>query len=199
MRYQPITPVYGDHSRFWDNNVKGTWRCSVCRAATIISLFIGIQFSVAVYAFYYCYEHVYPGSKIAAVIDVKYNVFHLFYWTFVVFASIFNFVICSWVYRCTTGPIKRWFPCYPFVATVIFCVVGSWPLWVAALVELIWQNVVWNNACQGWDITAVLQGVGSSYSRFHIQCWISNNYSRKWRKLYYATCPSTFQEFVRRL
>jgi hypothetical protein len=30
-----------------------------------------------------------------------------------------------------------------------------------ALVESIWQNAVWNDACQGWDITAVLQGIGS--------------------------------------
>jgi hypothetical protein len=43
----------------------------------------------------------------------------------------------------------------------MLCVVGSWPIWVSALIDFIWQNVVWDNACHGWDLMAVLEGIGS--------------------------------------
>jgi hypothetical protein len=35
---------------------------------------------------------------------------------------------------------------------------GTWELWIIAVIEPLWRRVVFNNACQGWDISATLQG-----------------------------------------
>lgn len=163
MRHQPVNRVAGAYPRFWDGNetCRGAWRPSLRRVMATITLFIAIQVAIAAYTYYYCYEHVYPGSKTATVIDRSYSVFHFVYWASVAFAIIFNFVLSFLVCCYAVGPIQRWFPCYRLAGAVMLCVVGSWPIWISALIDSIWQNAVWDNACHGWDITAVLEGIGS--------------------------------------
>jgi len=44
----------------------------------------------------------------------------------------------------------------PWIAICLF--VGTWQMWIYWMMNAVWYNDVWNNACNGWDGYAILAG-----------------------------------------
>jgi hypothetical protein len=106
------------------------------------------------------YSQVYPDSKIAANILLNNHTksaWTAFYWIFAICAVGFNMSI---IILLPFGWFRSRWQC-PFLCLLIIVVPALVfaPFYAAVIIRDIWGDVAWTNACNGWDITAVVQGV----------------------------------------
>jgi hypothetical protein len=134
----------------------------------------------AVYLYYVCYISVHPGSKIAANINTGSKVasniitgpteygntttggaaFRVIYFILALVLTVFNFILVSNRYF-INGEFDdlRWpwflLPCGAVVALGGISVM----FWAMFAVRIPWQNHVFANACEGWQVMALLNGI----------------------------------------
>ena len=114
------------------------------------------------------YANIYPGSKFAANIllnNSTWKAWEAFYWIFVICATVCNIMLLftDWYKRLwRLGQKLRsgcliciWFGLLPLLTFLAL----SGAIWMTYLIRSLWKGNAWNNACQGWDITAVVTGV----------------------------------------
>ena len=112
--------------------------------------------------YYYCYDYVYPGTKLSqslndleALTAIKWSLAFLLLPPNL-FAAIMLFRLAiktldARIRFLVVSLLPVWF---------LLCVLlGTWGFWIAWPVGSIWHRKVWNDACNGWDLLAVLEGV----------------------------------------
>jgi hypothetical protein len=141
----------------------------------LILFIVVLNLVLAIYGYYYCYDSVYPGTKIAANIsrnDSTTSAFAAFYWILSGPAIMVNIPIAWWFMKLWIGlsgkvGLKGVFASLmAFIAFWTCMALGTWTIWISFPLEILWHKSVYNNACMGggWDITAVLSGV--SYASY---------------------------------
>jgi len=129
--------------------------CSIAvatRYLLALSLFIGVESVAFLINYYYCYDSVYPGSKPAAMLNKNWTAYIIFKWIAGLLTVPATFAL---------APVVLW----PILILGESCLllylwgaISTWGFWVSWPMEYIWHKAVWNGACQGWNITAILQG-----------------------------------------
>lgn len=114
------------------------------------------------------YSDIYPGSELAAHIlrnTSTWGAWFAFYWIFTIFACICNVSLLftdqwKWFWR-LSEKLKFGWLIRVWRMVLVLVVIGLifGPIWVTYLIRGLWSNSVWNSACSGWDITAVIQAV----------------------------------------
>lgn len=107
------------------------------------------------------YKEVYPGSMLAANIELNSHTataFCAFIWIFVFASTIFNwYIVGMWFLKLDNF-------CLTFILFYPLSALGALGFWLFFVIQIVWQGNVWSNACNDWDISAVVQG--ASYD-----CW----------------------------
>lgn len=139
-----------------------------CKArGCIIGIMIILEIGFVLFNYYYSYQSVYPGSKVAANINRTRSSGTAF--------EVFKWMICSASVALTGSLavlllifgarlVDKIFPRWVIVPFATFwvplCVfLGTWQVWISFLLVPVWTDHVYSTACHGWDMSANLQGV----------------------------------------
>jgi hypothetical protein len=132
--------------------------------ARIIIAVICIEVIVFFFVYYYCYRFVHPGSKPAANINASHDAFNVFKWILSALVLWFNvaIVLSLILPTCGGGPGMATKAIKLYALALATVLLTSWGFWLSWPLEMLWHNAVWNDACQGHNIMAVLQGVNAT-------------------------------------
>jgi hypothetical protein len=133
----------------------------------IISGVIVLEVIFVLLNYYDCYQSIYPGSTVAAAINRTVATGTVF--------NVFKGMICSGGVAITGTVLVmllirgmrygvKLFPRWIVISFAIICLpvlifLGTWQGWISFMLKPVLTNYVYNTACQGWDISADLQGV----------------------------------------
>lgn len=115
--------------------------------------------------FYYCYDYVYPGTKLSQRLN-DLEALSAIKWSLAFLLLPPNLFAATMLFRLASKTFDtriRFLAVSLLPIWFLLCVlVGTWGFWIAWPMGSIWHWKVWNDACNGWDLLAVLEGV--SYS-----------------------------------
>ena len=129
--------------------------------------FIILQVVCVLFNYYEAYANVYPASEVAGNIrwtTASSNAFTTFRWIFALLSmglvgvpaiyllqSVFK-KVCKSYGLCVAVP-------FGVVLFVFLGILTLWPSYLSRVIMVIWRHRIWNEVCDGWDITAVLHGI----------------------------------------
>lgn len=135
---------------------------------TIAAIFF-IELVFFLFNYYAIYSEVFPGSTVANNLSGGGGTAF----------TVFQWMIC-WCSGGLTAPAGIYLAVIGIkgvaeglgdgIGTCIACIIalpwigiclflGTWQMWIYWLGTAVWSNSVWNNACNGWDGYALLQGI----------------------------------------
>lgn len=170
IEISPPTPLHrrlqthvSNAAGFLRRNSNGTYY--VCLWIIFIPLVLEMMFFL--FNYYESYQAVFPGSKVAANINKTSSsatAFEVFKWMICSFSLLITIPIAFALFAAAIKPIHKKFGilcAIPF-GVVLFAIFGSlatWQFWITWVVTPVWTDHVFDNACNNWDVAAVLQGV----------------------------------------
>src|SRR2546423_11463644 len=125
-----------------------------------------VQAGLLLFAYYSCYDFVYPASKIASNINSSSGWFVMARWAFATITLVPNCIVGLKAFLLLPKSLPKgmprslkWIAC---IAWPTFCVwICTWGLWLSWPVGELWHKYVWDHVCDGWDIEAVLDGISN--------------------------------------
>lgn len=132
-----------------------------------IALGIFLELVFVLFNYFECYQSVYPGSKVAANINrtgSSGTAFEVFKWMICCVCLALTVPLAILLLRLGVRFVSNKFPRWAVVLFAILWIpicffLGTWQCWISFLVEPLWKIHVYDTACQGWDMSADLQGV----------------------------------------
>jgi hypothetical protein len=129
-------------------------------------LLLSVQAVLLLFAYYSCYDFVYPASKTASIINSSSGWFVMGRWAFAAVSLVPNSMVGLKIFLLLPRKIpKRMTGTFKWSALIlwlVFCVwVCTWGLWLSWPIGELWHKSVWEHGCQGWDIEAVLDGISN--------------------------------------
>jgi hypothetical protein len=127
-------------------------------------LLLSAQAVLLVFAYYSCYDFVYPASKTASIINSSSGWFIMGRWAFAAMSLVPNSIVTLKLFLLLPRKLPKWMSA-PIKWSILLAWVSicgwlcTWGLWLTWPLGELWHKAVWNNACDSWDITAVLDGI----------------------------------------
>ena len=132
-----------------------------------IFAFIIIELVFFLFQYFDVYSDVYPGSRVAQNLSGgKGTAFEFFKWAICWLSGVLTVPAGIYLAVYGVGLVGKLNVCLatliavPWTGLCLF--LGSWQMWIFWMMLPLWSNAVWNNACNGWDGYAILQGISWS-------------------------------------
>ena len=117
---------------------------------------IGVQMTLFFFAYYSCYDFVYPASKIASNLNTSLGWFIMAKWAFAAITLVPNclvvlriFIFMSTFLRKRCPTLLAWFA---LSIWLVLCVwICTWGVWLSWPLGELWHKYVWEHSCEGWS------------------------------------------------